>query len=337
MTGTPIVNRPVELYPLLRYLDPHGWPSYDEFGMRYCGGGGKAIIQAYGASRGDWNAWCWRNNVPPSRVVPLSAWRQFRQEVGSRGMRVKEMAEYSGATNLEELRDRLYSTIMLRRLKRDVLPDLPPKIRQVVELSPSGAVSRRIAEEARLARAAGVDAETLSEAGFRASVSALRGPAAEAWEEMAVVRHELALAKLPYVVDHLRDALEGGKVVCFAHHRALVAGLAEAFPGSVQVVGGMRPEEKQAAVDAFQTDDAVRLFIGSTAAAEGLTLTAASHVVLAETFWVPGLVSQMEDRCHRIGQRDSVLCQWLVFADSLDAHIAQTVIRKQGVIEKTIG
>ncbi len=79
------------------------------------------------------------------------------------------------------------------------------------------------------------------------------------------------------------------------------------------------------------------LFVGSiTAGGVGITLTAASHVIFAELDWVPGNVSQAEDRLHRIGQKDSVLVQHLVLEDSLDAHMAKVIVRKQEVIEKAL-
>src|SRR5262249_37628078 len=94
---------------------------------------------------------------------------------------------------------------------------------------------------------------------------------------------------------------------------------------------------RQAAVDAFQTDPNVKLFVGSiTAAGVGITLTAASHVVFAELDWVPGNVSQAEDRCHRIGQTDSVLVQHLVLEGSLDATMAQRIVDKQDVIDRAL-
>ena len=95
--------------------------------------------------------------------------------------------------------------------------------------------------------------------------------------------------------------------------------------------------ERQSAVDAFQTDPSVRVFVGSlSAAGVGITLTAASFEVCAELDWVPGVMSQAEDRCHRIGQRNSVLVQHIVFEGSLDAMIAQTLVRKQAVIDMAL-
>jgi hypothetical protein len=91
--------------------------------------------------------------------------------------------------------------------------------------------------------------------------------------------------------------------------------------------------DRQAAVDRFQNDPNCLLFVGNIqAAGVGLTLTASSHVVFAELDWVPGNVTQAEDRCHRIGQTDSVLIEHLVLEGSMDARMATTLIAKQSVL-----
>lgn len=326
MTGTPVVNRPIELYPLLRYLAPHEYPSYEAFGMRYCGGEGKAIIQVFGPpqNRSNWSAYLFGLGRSFSVVVPLDVYEGFEKQYRPRGIRVKKLTEFKGAENLTELHERL-STLMLRRKKADVLTDLPPKFRQVIELDASAKARKLIGEERKLW--AGV--KGYSEAIHSMDSANLPGN----FEPIATVRRELAMEKLPMVIAHLAECIASvEKVVCFCHHKEFVAGLLEAFPSAAVVVGGLDDKRKQGEVDRFQGDRHCSLFIGSKAAAEGWTLTASSLVVMGETFWVPGVVSQMEDRCHRIGQTDSVTCQHLVLAGSFDVEIAKSVVRKQKVI-----
>ena len=79
------------------------------------------------------------------------------------------------------------------------------------------------------------------------------------------------------------------------------------------------------------------MFVGGIqAAGVGITLTAASHVVFAELDWVPGNLAQAEDRCHRIGQVDSVLVQHLVLDGSMDARMAQIIVEKMDVIAAAV-
>ncbi len=101
------------------------------------------------------------------------------------------------------------------------------------------------------------------------------------------------------------------------------------------ITGGSNEAERQDAVDRFQNDPRCRIFIGNiTAAGVGITLTASSYVVFAELDWVPGNMSQAEDRCHRIGQTETVLVQHIVLDQSLDARQAKVLIAKQQVIDE---
>ena len=118
-----------------------------------------------------------------------------------------------------------------------------------------------------------------------------------------------------------------------------VEGLREALVDyNPSVIHGGTPQAaRQVEVDRFQNDKSVKVFIGQIqAAGVGITLTAASHVIFVELDWVPGTVSQAEDRCHRIGQNNYVLVQHLVLENSLDAVMAKTLIRKQSIVEKTL-
>ncbi len=303
MTGTPIVNRPVELYSLIHYLDPARWSNFFWFAKRFCGG----TEGRYG-------------------------W------------------DMSGATNLDELQDSLRSTIMVRRLKKDVLKELPPKRRQVIEIPANGCgkliekekeafekIRERVEEmqaKAEIARA-GTDEE------YRASVEKLKTGQMADFTEITKLRHETALSKVPHVVSHILELLEDEEnLVVMAHHRDVIAGIRAGLKAakieSVQLTGEDSMEDRQKAVDNFQAGK-VPVFVGSIhAAGVGITLTKASTVVFAELDWVPGNVSQAEDRLHRIGQEESVLVQHLVLEGSIDAVMAKTIVEKQSVIDQAL-
>ena len=153
---------------------------------------------------------------------------------------------------------------------------------------------------------------------------------------MSKVRHDTAVAKIEAVIEHLEEVLETqDKVVVFCHHHDVAHALHDHFGSKAAfVTGEVEPAKRMAQVDRFQHDPTCKLFIGGIqAAGVGLTLTAAQHVVFAELDWVPGNVMQAEDRLHRIGQRGWYLVQHLVFDDSVDSLMAQTIIDKQKVIE----
>ena len=303
LTGTPILNRPIELWPIVSALAPETFPSFMSFAKRYAD-----------AQQGKYG------------------W------------------DFSGAAHLDELQDKLRSTIMVRRLKKDVLTELPAKRRQVVEIEPTGDAKALVARETavadehteRLAQyRAAVELAKASESDdeYKVAVAKLRDAVQVAFEDISRERHEVALAKVPQVIEHLKDVLEQqDKVVIFAHHRDVVDALMAAFPGqAVKLTGEDSVEDRQKAVDDFQNKKDVKLFVGSVkAAGVGITLTAASQVIFAELDWVPANITQAEDRLHRIGQQGSVLVQHLVFDGSLDSKMAKTLVDKQEVIDKAL-
>lgn len=292
LTGTPVLNKPVELWTLLRYLRPDVWRDYFGYVKRYCG-----------AFKGPWG------------------W------------------DVSGATNLDELQRVLRSNLMLRRRKEEVLTELPPKLRQIVEVEPDSGARKLIQRDAgiidRALKALGLGKEeTLTEEEFSEAVWAMMGGDGIPFEEQSTVRRETGEAKIPAAIAHLTDAVGAGhKVVAFAWHQEVIQRVAEQFPGCAVVTGDTSVPKRQSAVDRFQTQDDCNLFIGQiNAAGVGLTLTASSHVVFIELPWSPALVTQAEDRCHRIGQHDSVLVQHLVLANSLDSKMAKVLLQKQRTI-----
>ena len=300
LSGTPLLNRPVELLPVLTWLDPIIWPQnkWHEFGLRYCGG--------------LWNGFGW---------------------------------EYGGATNLEELSHRLRETVMLRRIKTEVLPSLPAKFRSVIELSANSNLKEIVGAELWAFERW---METISGAegpigdGYQKAIKGLRRFGGSKWDNLAIARHETALVKVPIVVEFTKELFSGGsgKIVIFAHHRDVIARLAEALAefGPVTLTGGTSTRARMEAVDRFQSDPATRLFIGNIqAAGTGITLAPAScHCVFAEVSWVPAEMTQAEDRLHRIGTRDNVLIQHLVLEGSLDAIMVRRLIKKQEVLSRVL-
>jgi len=300
LTGTPILNRPVELWPTVHCLDPVTFPNFMTFAKRYCG----AEQSKYG-----WN--------------------------------------FSGASNLESLQETLRGSIMIRREKKDVLKELPPKVRQVIELK-IDELSHLIVEEkskesywkeeirkTEQEREESKDNETA----YKDAVEKLKELNLAQFTEMALLRHKTALAKAPYVVDFVKEVLESqNQVVVFAHHHDVIEVLRSGLEefGVNVLTGENTLEERQAAVDSFQSGKS-RVFVGGIQASGlGITLTAASTVVFAELDWVPGNLTQAEDRCHRLGQRDSVLVYHVVADGSLDARMAKVIVEKQDVADRAL-
>jgi SWI/SNF-related matrix-associated actin-dependent regulator of chromatin subfamily A-like protein 1 len=289
ISGTPIVNRPIELFTTLRWLNSYAFPDKHKFALRYCG-----------AKRGVWG------------------W------------------DYSGSSHLDELQKLLRGRFMVRRLKKDVLPQLPAKIRQVIEIEAESRTRKVLKAELEFLGLTGK--EDLTDEQFAEIVSRMQNPKMGP-EHIATIRRETAVAKVPAVIEHIKEVLdEEDKVVVFAHHKEVIERLVGAFGQNCVVVAGANSSaERQQAVDRFQTDPACRVFLGNiVAAGVGITLTASSRVIFAEGSWVPGENSQAEDRCHRIGQKESVLVQHIVLEGSLDALIMKAVVKKQSVLDKAM-
>jgi len=311
LTGTPIPNRYREVWNTLYRLDPMTWsytdkrgerkPAFWSFLNRYCGG---------------------------------------RAEAGM------------GSHNGEELQEKMRTEFMVRRLKAEVLTDLPPKRRKIVEVTPTtekeaeviaahkAQVEKIHADIERLQAEVELAKADDNEANYTEAVKKLHAATGVAFTEMAKVRHEEAVAIIPSAIEHLSDALEdpAHKVIVFAWHHDVIEAIASAFQDrAVVIYGETSLEDRDAAVQSFQHDPNAQLFVGSiTAAGFGLTLTAASHVVFVEEDWVPGNVTQAEDRAHRISQKNTVLIEHLVFDDSIGAKMIQICLAKQSISDKAL-
>lgn len=266
------------------------------------------------------------------------------------GRRRGYVTTYTGASNLEELSERLRATCMVRRLKKDVLTELPAKRRQVIDLPLNGAGSVVDAEvqafskyESRLEKLQEtIEKDRDNEAAYKAAVGQLNDVQKLAFRELAKIRHKVAVAKIPHVISYVDNVFESGtnKLVLFVHHHDLTDAFKAHWGDEAVVLDGRTSlEDKQAAIDRFISDDSVKLFIGSIGAAgtgvDGLQKVC-SHAIFAELDWVPATINQAEDRIHRIGQDGSVLIQHLVFDGSIDSRLAKTIVHKQAIADKAL-
>ena len=294
-TGTLLPNQPSECYNTIRLLD---WEAIN-----------KASLEDFMSFYYDYGS----GIITVPKVVG-GVRRMVRQH--SNMVRNVPM-------RMDDLQYRLRSKIMVRRLKEDVLPQLPPKQWHVFPLQQTAGIKRVLKSDAWQ------NTEKLYLMDSSAFDSEIPIDGA-----VSTARRELGEAKAPLIVEYIEELLNEGveKLVIGAWHHTVMDYMAEALErfGIVFMSGATSPTKKQWAVDQFQTNPEVRIILGQMIPlGEGWTLTAAQDVILAEPYWVPGKNDQLFDRVHRIGQEaKSVICHVPVVPDSLDEKILANVIEK---------
>jgi hypothetical protein len=265
----------------------------------------------------------------------------------------------SGASNLDELGDKLRSTCMIRRLKKEVQSELPEKtrVRTAVEMTTPGKyrqaeddviayyAERKTQDKEFLATLEGLTADEKEQAKNKRRLSvAYKARQAEALVRINALRGLVGELKTKAVVAWVKDWLEvsEGKLVMFAHHTRVQKALAEAFGDqAVALRGGMDANAKKKAVDTFMEDEDVRVFVASLGAGgtgvDGLQKVA-DTVAFVEYAWTPGEMQQAEDRVHRMFQdSDSVVIHHFVANDTIDVDFQETLASKQEVLDAVLG
>jgi len=276
LTGTPVLNRPRELFTQLNIIDPISYPKFTTFAFRYCG----AENTDYG-------------------------W------------------DFNGVSHAEELNDRLKTT-MVRRTKAQVLQELPDKRRQTIVVLLSNEeeyfkAHNDFTKWLRINKGITTDAEHLV--------------------RIEMLKQLSAKGKMEAIIENITNFLESGKkLVVFAHHKFVIDQLMSEFKDiAVSLTGSTSMDDRQKAVDDFQHNSDVKLFIGNLQAAGiGITLTAASDVMFIEFPWTPSQLYQAEDRLHRIGQKNAVNVMYMTGENTIDIEIAELIQKKAKVIDAVI-
>lgn len=237
--------------------------------------------------------------------------------------------DISGASNSKELHEILTSTIMIRRLKSEVLTELPDKIKSFTPLDLANRDKYRKAELDFIRY-------VYETKGDEAARRAQRGKALAMIEGLKQLSVE---GKMKEAIEWINDFLTSGeKLVIFAEHKFVIDRLMKEYADiAVRLYGQDSTQHRQKSIERFQKDDSVKLFVGNTkAAGEGITLTAASNVAFLELPWTPGALTQAEDRCHRIGQKDAVNVYYLLATGTIEEEIAELLDKKTKVLKSVL-
>jgi SWI/SNF-related matrix-associated actin-dependent regulator 1 of chromatin subfamily A len=315
MTGTPIMNRPVEIFPLVHYIKPDEFENFWNFAKRYCG----ATSNGYG-----WG--------------------------------------FKGAENLDELRYRL-RRFMLGRTKKEVMKDLPEKIRSVVELSDANGgmkgskelekKSKDLIEEMKKLKNLKSEIENLENQNLKLDFKDSDG--IEKMSKMKELMKNNVIMRMVEINSLMRQAVEvkfdsslkfiidiveqDEKVVLFCWHKDIIKKFEKVFQEIgikyVKITGEVSLANRDKAVQDFQNNPDIKIFIGNIqAAGVGLTLTAANKVVFIEFDWSPANMLQAEDRCHRISQKNAVNIYYLVIPNSIEVNFLNILFKKLIIVNK---
>jgi len=284
ISGTPLTNRPAELYNILKILHPNEFPSYSQYCWRYCN----------------------------PRVTPWGL-------------------DVSGASNLDELHERLTNLCMIRRRKADVLKQLPDKIRTVlpIELNSTAKAEYDRAERQFIA--------WLRE--FSPS-KAKRAEKAEYLVKRGYLKRLAGILKQKSVIEWIGNFLQetDEKLIFFGVHKAFLRPIYDHFKKvAVMVDGSITGSKRQSAFDAFTNQDKKRLLVGNIqAAGVGWNGQVANNVAFGELPWTPGELTQAEDRTHRIGQTRGVVCHYLVSEGTIEEQLCNILQAKQQTLSNVL-
>ena len=305
VSGTILPNQPIECYNALRLLN---WDAIDRMSLTafrneyYELGSGfvRGPVWDEGKQSNVWKVH-WSDSV---RNVP---------------------------TNLADLQRRLRKYVMVRRLKEQVLTQLPAKQWHPFPVGMTADIRRA------LKHPGWKEAQKLYEMDQDAFDVGVPVDGA-----ISTARRLLGEAKAPLVAEFVEELLLEGvkKIVVAAWHHTVLDFMKEhlAKHGLVYMDGSTSANKKQAAVDQFQSDDGIHIILGQMMPlGEGWTLTAAQDAVICEPDWVPGKNEQLLDRIHRIGQEGEYIIGHVpVVPDTLDERILATAIAKDRNIFKAL-
>lgn len=229
----------------------------------------------------------------------------------------------SGASNLEELRDRT-SKQVLRRLKTDVL-DLPEKIVTPVYLRLKSKLYENLMGEYYNWY------DTQKEESKSLTIQ---------FSKLMKVRQVIAEEKIESTIELAQNILDQDKkVIIFTNFTDTLNRIAEHFgKQSVTLDGSSSKTQRQHAVDQFQENEKVKVFVGNLkAAGVGITLTASEAVIINDLSFVPGDLSQAEDRAYRYGQKNNVSVYYPIFENTIEGAIYDIIIKKKNIISTVMG
>lgn len=296
ISGTPFLNRPIEIWPLLYALNPlhPEWNDYNSFAEKYCEG----------------------------KLIKMNK---------------KTIFDVSGASNMEEFHDLIRDEIMVRRLKSDegVLDQLPEKRRVTQYLEPDKNFSKDIANVVSELENTVREYYPKYKNDLRELKRAILQNSSEVEDNIFKAYQKAGESKVGAICNWVEEKFEDGlnKLIIFGHHGAFLDRIQEILEkkkiGFMRIDGGVSKNQRFERTEQFQNDPECRVALLSVGAGSvGLTLTAASSVLIGEMPWTPALSQQAEARAHRNGQKESVTCYYAIANGTFDGHLWNMLSKK---------
>lgn len=282
LSGTPLTNRPIELWSVLRMIRPDIFPDEMKYAWRYC--------------KPRYTPWGWT---------------------------------FDGADHLPELHRILREQCMIRRLKKDVLKELPDKTRRVIPVRLDSIVEYQKAANDFL--------------GWLKAISpaaAMRAKKSQALVKIGYLLRLVAKLKLEQTGRWIEEFFvnhPGEKLVAFTMWTVVIDALKARFPDAVIVDGRVTGRLRQESIRKFQSNKKVCLLLGNwKAAGVGLTMTAAANCAALDVPWTPGDLVQGEDRLHRIGQKKKVIIHYLMAMDTIEEKQIKILMKKSSILDAVL-
>jgi SNF2 family DNA or RNA helicase len=303
LTGTPVVNSPLDLFPAVNRLVPRALAA-----------------PGPGATLRRMQRGVFEQTYCVFRSVRIGGGREVRVP--------------AGAQNTEELRARLAPYVS--RLRRADVLDLPALRVDAFALAvaPSDALTAALEQSPsqlleRLRQATTLEA--------RAAILAEYDQVA-----LATARRLLGIAKAPAAAGHLAERLDDGedRVIGFFHHREVSDALIEGLRDAGSIAGVIRGDTPAATrtrlIDAFVAGKLPVLLLQSQSGSLGLNLQTCRYAAIVEPDWTDATTQQSIARLYRAGQSRDVTIEFLLIPDSLDEHIAAVAHGKARIAAELI-
>jgi SWI/SNF-related matrix-associated actin-dependent regulator 1 of chromatin subfamily A len=256
--------------------------------------------------------------------------------------------DVSGASHVDELLRKLRDNIMVRRMKKDVLKQLPEKKRSSIAVDVSNDDNSKIADEL-VGELTKVIEEILYQTNFDLNLTRTEvlkydfsqgaDDDKKSAKKMAFEAYRLSgLSKIPFILEWIDNKLtnEIDKLIIFGHHEEFLSAVQEKLESMnlkfIRIDGTTKKEKRFDLTEQFQNDESIQVALLSiNAASVGLTLTAASNVLTGELPYTPGIALQSEDRVHRNGQKNGCNIYYPVANNSVDPAMWQNLNTKNEV------